>query len=112
MKRYECFHCEMKLEPHEVSEEFYGDMSYLYCNRCGCEATRIHRRPPTPIVKARPKRFCFFIKPKDEYPEFYTRFEEFFLALRIGYYKEAWRLLIGKQRRYFFEEIEDNPMPF
>ena len=60
----------------------------------------------------RPKRFCFFIKSKDKHPEYYTRFEEFFLALRIGYFKTAWQLLRGKPRHYIFEGNENNPMPF
>ena len=110
--RYECFNCETELEKDEVTEELYGDMSWTYCNRCGRKVTRIEPEYQPPPPPPRPKRFCFFIKPKDEYPESYTRFEEFFLALRIGYYKEAWRLLRGKPRRYIFEGIENNPMPF
>ena len=64
----------------------------------------------------RPKHFCLFIKQIDGdiHKPFrkYTRFQEFCLALRIGYYKEAWRLLRGRQSRYIWEGLEDNPMPF
>ena len=113
MKRWECINCDVELENHEVTEAFYGDESFVCCNRCGMRSVSrlqpvIEMPPPPP----RPKRFCFFIKPKDEHPEYYTPFEEFFLALRIGYFKTAWRLLRGKPSNYIFEGLEDNPMPF
>lgn len=58
----------------------------------------------------RKKYFCFFIKPR-KYSS-YTRFEQFFLALRIGYFKEAWRLVRGKESGYVWEEWENMPIPF
>lgn len=111
MKRWECVHCG-ELEKDEVTEEFYGDQSFAYCNRCYEGVSRVYVPSPPRAEVPRPKCFCFFIQPKDEYPEKYTRLEEFFLALRIGYYKTAWRLLIGKPCRYGFEGNENNPFPF
>ena len=58
----------------------------------------------------RRKYFCFFIKPR-EYSS-YTRFEKIMLCLRIGYFKEAIRLIRGKYSHYLWETHEDNPMPF
>ena len=68
------------------------------------------------VTIERPKRFCFFIKAIDGdiHKPFvkYKRYEEFFLALRIGYFKEAYRIATGKPSNYIWEGLEDNPMPF
>ena len=116
-KKWDCVHCG-KLDKDEVTEESYGDQSQVYCNRCGFRSvSRIRPKIQLP-EPARPKRFCFFIKPQWGYDsrvgfsEKYTRFEEICLAIRIGYFKEAIRLLIGKRSSYIWEGIEDNPMPF
>ena len=113
--KWECVHCG-ELEKDEVTEEHYGDQSFNYCNRCGYRSvSRIRPKIQLP-EPSRPKRFCFFIKPKDgdiQKPfEKYTRFEEFCLALRIGYFRTALRIATGKPSNYIFEGLEDNPMPF
>ena len=114
MRRWHCINCG-HLGKGEVTEEFYGDQSFTYCNRCDGKVTY----DPLIIVlpkPTRPKRFCFFIRPKDsdiQKPfEKYTRREEFFLAIRVGYFREAWRLLRGKPSNYIWEGLENNPMPF
>ena len=109
-KVWECLHCG-ELEAGAVTEELYGDQSCTYCNLCGgSSVSRIRPKPAPPLP--RPKRFCLFIKAKDNLPEYYTRLEKILLALRIGYYQEAWRLIRGKGSNYIFEGLEDNPMPF
>ena len=111
--KWECINCEVELKQHEVTEEFFGDQSFRYCNRCGFRSVSRVYEPLAPRAAVpRPKRFCLFIKPKDDYPEKYTRCEEFFLALRIGYFKEAWRMLCGKRSSYFWEGTENSPFPF
>ena len=114
--KWECVNCG-ELKKGEVTEELYGDQSFNYCNRCGYRSvSRII--PQTELPPLRTKPFCFFIKPQWGYDsrfgfsENYTRFEQFCLAVRIGYFKEAWRLAIGKPSHYIWEGIEDNPMPF
>ena len=42
----------------------------------------------------------------------YNRFQKVWLALRIGYIKEASRLILGKSDNYIWEGTERNPMPF
>ena len=112
--RWNCIQCG-EIDKEKVTDELYGDLSHRYCNICGAdvryEEPIIHvPRPP------RPKRFCFFIKriDGDIHKPFrkYTRFQEFCLALRIGYFKEAWSLLRGKRGNYIWEGEENNPMPW
>ena len=114
--KWECVNCG-KLTQAEVTEEFIGDLAWRYCNHCSELVDRYYE----PCVESkteppRPKRFCFFIKEIDGdiHKPFrkYTRFQEFCLALRIGYFREAWRLLRGKPSRYIWEGEENNPMPF
>ena len=62
-------------------------------------------------MNRRPNRLCFFIKHKDG-KEKYNRFQEICLFLRISMPKEAIRLVVGRSRRYIFEGLENNPMPF
>ena len=111
-KLWECINCG-ELDKSEVAEELYGDQSWISCDACGSKPYRIRYENQLPAPRVlRPRRFCFFIKPKDEHPAYYTRLERFFLALRIGYYKEAWQLLRGKPSNYIWEGMENNPMPF
>ena len=42
----------------------------------------------------------------------YTQYQKVVLALRIGYYKEAFRLICGKPSNYIWEGCEDNPLPY
>ena len=114
--KWECVHCG-ELEKGEVTEELIGDQSFNYCNRCGGGyVSRIYEPVTQPEIRTKP--FCFFIKPKWGYhskygfSEQYTRFEEICLALRIGYFREAVRLLLGKTSNYIWEGTEENPMPW
>ena len=113
--KWDCFNCG-ELKRDEATEEFYGDQSQVVCNTCYEVVQKIDVEIPKPKPEPRPEKFCFFIKAKDgdiQKPLVkYTRLEEFCLALRIGYFKEAIRLLRGKQSRYIWEGLEDNPMPF
>ena len=109
--KYNCINCG-DIDKRSVAEELYGDRSWTYCDTCYEGVDPVYEPQPPRAAIQRPKRFCFFIKPKDDHPEKYTRFEEFFLALRIGYFKEAIRLLCGKRSNYIWEGLEQNPMPF
>ena len=103
--KWECVECG-ELEKREVTEELHGDQSFNYCNRCGFRSVSRIRPRIQLAAPPRPKRFCFFIKPKDGdiYKPFvqYTRIEQFCLAVRIGYFREAFRLAIGKPSRYIW----------
>ena len=114
-KKWDCFNCG-ELTKADVTEEFYGDQSQVYCNKCFGNVSRIYE--PVVLPEIRTKRFCFFIKPQWGYDsrvgfsEKYNHFEEICLAIRIGYFKEAWRLICGKQSSYIWEGLENHPMPF
>ena len=113
--KFDCMNCG-KLTQAEVTEELIGDLAWTYCNHCHELVDRVYEPRPVNTEPPRSKRFCFFIKEIDGdiHKPFrkYTRFQEFFLALRIGYFREAWRLLRGKPSRYIWEGMENCPMPF
>lgn len=116
LPQWNCINCGDRFAD-EVTEEHWGDQSFVYCNQCGYRSvSRIQFNYKRPTPAPRPKRYCYFIKAKDgdihKPLDKYSRCAEIFLALRIGYFKEAWRLMCGKRSNYIWEGNENNPFPF